>query len=137
MDNDGNYVPLPICGTTSGSYSTSKDWRKSDLNQLGLGINMYLKILKYYMCVFFLLFLLSLPSIMIYYGGTAFSNHNVPIQKFFATPTLGNLGSSQTISASEATVPPTRNLASFIELGCDQKEQVMSDIMHFGMAYKN
>jgi len=34
-------------------------------------------------------------------------------------------------------VPGTRNLATYMKVGCSDKDQVLTDIVHFGMAYKN
>lgn len=57
---------FPIFGSGVGMHTTYKKWRRSDLEILGPGILLYLKMLKYWGCCFMLLFLISIPSILIY-----------------------------------------------------------------------
>ena len=45
--------PLPICGSSTGRHSYHPSNRLSDLQGLGIGINLYLKLLKYLQCMFF------------------------------------------------------------------------------------
>ena len=94
IDSSGSISQLKVCGSSTGWFSTWKKCRKSDTEQLGLGINLYLLTLKYFACLFLLCLLLSIPSLMIYSsGGHAYDIHRVSTQKYIAKTTAGNLGS--------------------------------------------
>jgi hypothetical protein len=69
----GKPRPIPICGSSVGWHSSSRSTRQGDLGLLGPGINLYFKMLKYFSCTFFIFFLISLPSIFIFWSGGAFS----------------------------------------------------------------
>mmetsp|Transcript_27946 Transcript_27946/g.42242 ORF Transcript_27946/g.42242 Transcript_27946/m.42242 type:complete len:487 (+) Transcript_27946:260-1720(+) len=138
IDSSGTISQLQVCGSSTGCMTTKKDWRKGDTEQLGLGINLYLKTLKYFSCLFFFFFLLSLPSLFIYnMGGTAYDDHRIGVQRLIASTTTGNLGSPSEIVASAAVVPNTRNMAAYVPIDCKDKFKTMSDIVHFGLAYKD
>lgn len=61
------YKKWSIFGTHTGYFSYNKSWRKSDMQEYGIGIVLYFQFLKYLGCVFFLLTLLSLPSMYLFY----------------------------------------------------------------------
>lgn len=86
---------FPIWGSSVGTHTTFKQWRRSDLEILGPGILSYLKMLKYWGCCFLLFAIISLPSLIVYFGGHHYENHPVMIQKFFALSTIGNLGTEK------------------------------------------
>jgi hypothetical protein len=46
---NGNLEKYPIFGTRTGWHLPSKEWRHSDLKELGVGISLYFKFLKYLM----------------------------------------------------------------------------------------
>jgi hypothetical protein len=62
----GQIEPVPIFSSMTGWHSESKNWRKSNLEQLGPGISLYMKMLKFFAVLFFFFILLSVPSFMIY-----------------------------------------------------------------------
>ena len=70
---------FPLWSSRVGSHSTSKKWRKTDLDILGPGIILYLKMLKYFGLCFFLFFLISIPSMWIYHRGHQYDDHPVAI----------------------------------------------------------
>ena len=74
----GLIIKTPICFSSTGCHCTYKSWRKTDMENLGVGVNLYFKMLKYFGCVFFCFFLLSLYSILIYSSGNGYDDHPVP-----------------------------------------------------------
>jgi hypothetical protein len=78
----GRLKPIPICGSSVGWHSSSRSWRHGDLGLLGPGINLYFKMLKYFSCWFFLFFLISIPSIIIYISGGAFAKEETFLAKW-------------------------------------------------------
>lgn len=62
FDKIGNIVPMPVFWSRTGCHCGKKSWRRGDLDQLGIGINLYFRMLKY-LGFFFLIFaLVSIPS---------------------------------------------------------------------------
>jgi len=49
------------------------------MENLGLGVNLYFKMLKYFGCVFFCFFLLSLFPMILYLNGNGYAAHPVPL----------------------------------------------------------
>jgi len=64
----GIVAPIPVLKSKSGWHSEDKARRKSNLEVLGPGVNLYLKMLKYFACLFFVFALMSIPSYMIYFN---------------------------------------------------------------------
>ena len=60
--------PISICAK-AGSHSTNEKSRSSELEELGEGIVLYLKLLKYLQCTFFILFLITVPTMIVFYSG--------------------------------------------------------------------
>jgi hypothetical protein len=100
----GKPIPIPICGSSVGWHSSKRAWRQGDLGLLGPGINLYFKMLKYFSCWFFLFFLISLPSIAIFWKGGAFKNEETFLAKFIGSTTLGNLNSYENHKCSFASL---------------------------------
>ena len=67
--NTGLIQQYPLGKSGTGWHSTDKRWRRSDLEQLGIGVNLYFKMLKYFSLLFLLFFILSIPSMVIYGSG--------------------------------------------------------------------
>lgn len=65
----GTIEPFPVCSTSIGWHSSSPEWRKVDdaIELLGPGTILYLRMLKYFACWFLLFFLISLPSVILYW----------------------------------------------------------------------
>ena len=55
-----------------GRHSTNKENRKSDLDQLGPGVILYFKMLKYFHWVFAVLTLISVPALVMFQMGNGF-----------------------------------------------------------------
>lgn len=75
----GTIEPHPLFSSKTGCHCGSRKWRQSELEQLGPGISLYFKMLKYFGLIFSLFFLLSLPSILVYSAGTAYQDEPVLI----------------------------------------------------------
>ena len=86
-----------ICGANVGMHTTFKKWRRSDLEILGPGILLYMKMLKYWGCCFLIFFLLSIPSLIVYSSGDYYNDHPVLIQRLFGQSTVGNLGTEKEV----------------------------------------
>lgn len=84
--------PFPICGTRTGSLSCLSRDRKSDLSQYGSGIVTYFQSLKYLTWVFFVMTILSIPSMTFYVSG----NLEIPsnLKSAITAVSLGNIGAS-------------------------------------------
>ena len=88
--------PMPIFGTKTGSHNCcSKAARESEFEKFGVGITVYFKFLKYMACIFFLLTILSLPSMVFYFNGTAIPDYS--ISSIATSLSLGNLGQAQKV----------------------------------------
>jgi hypothetical protein len=82
---------LGICSSNTGCHSTSKKWRRGDLDNLGPGPALYFKMLKYLGFLFAVFTIISIPCYMIYGSGVSFEDHDVFISKWLAGASLGNL----------------------------------------------
>jgi len=83
----------PLFGTKTGWHCCSKSMRESDLRQLGVGITVYFKLLKFLMLLFLWFSFLSIPSYFFYYTSNprndeALGNFQMALTVF----SLGNLG---------------------------------------------
>jgi hypothetical protein len=84
----------PICGTNTGFFSMRKENRESDLQEYGSGIVLYFQFLKYLGCVFFVLSLLSLPSMFFFYSGNM--SHEGSMKGIITALSMGNIGEART-----------------------------------------
>jgi len=65
-------LPFGICESSTGKHSSVLEARKSDLEEMGLGISCYFKTLKYFSYLFFFLAALAIPLIIIFYSGRGY-----------------------------------------------------------------
>lgn len=79
LTESGVIEKYSLCGSSTGWHSTSKSWRGTDMENLGVGVILYFKMLKYFSLCFLLFSILSVPSMMIYMSGHEYSSHNVLI----------------------------------------------------------
>ena len=66
IDQDGKNVLYSIWNSKMGRHSSNKENRESELEQLGPGIILYFKMLKYFQWIFFIFTLISIPSLIIF-----------------------------------------------------------------------
>jgi hypothetical protein len=73
-DGTDSYEKWPICLTSFGWFSPDPEIRRTVMGEYGVGTVLYFQFVKHMTCVFLMLSILSLPSMLIYYSGnTAFS----------------------------------------------------------------
>ncbi len=65
-----NKSSYPLFSTNTGWHCRGKKWRKSDIRELGVGISIYFKFLKFMMCLFLWFTFLSLPAYFFYFNGS-------------------------------------------------------------------
>ena len=92
---DGKLKEYNLCTAGPGYHSSSRHWRTGNLEVLGPGINLYLKMLKYLACLFFVFTILSLPILIIYGSGSAFEDKEA-VTALVGRSSLGNLDTWET-----------------------------------------
>lgn len=122
----------PIWASSVGMHSTYKKWRATDLEILGPGILLYLKMLKYWGVLFLLFFLISIPSISIYQQGTHYSEHPVSTSRMFASTTMGNLGVWRNIEVAYLDLSESKDSYTF-PIACPSDKNI-GDLIKFGLA---
>ena len=72
------------------------------------------------MFIFFMCYILSIPSIVLNGNGGAFADKVVTnaAKKTMALTTMGNIGSYQDLACQSALLPDTENKASYINFAC-------------------
>lgn len=83
------------CYTKTGWHCICRRFRKTDISNLGEGIVLYFMMLKYLICLFFFISILSIPALFFYYNGDAidsrpYLNVGIALSAF----SMGNLGES-------------------------------------------
>jgi hypothetical protein len=66
MTRAGAIEPFPIFSSSLGFHSGIESFRKTDCEVLGEGIILYFKMVKYFALLFLVLFLINIPSLLIY-----------------------------------------------------------------------
>lgn len=132
---NGNQINLSMLAHHTGMHSADRNSRKSDIFELGEGNMLYFKFLKYWMLIFCVVTVLSLPAICLYNDQFAYDSITTST-KGLATATFGNLGYYWDTSCSSANLPDTGNMASHISFECIDGK-VLTSLQHFGLAYKN
>jgi len=87
-------IPFPICETNVGCSGCCKIYEESNLDVTGLGIIMYLKILKTLSIVFLIICLLNGLLYWVYISSHAETPMTSYLDYFFKT-TIGNIGASK------------------------------------------
>jgi len=134
---DGKMIRFPLWGTNTGMHSSVVSRRKSDVESLGEGTCMYFKFMKYWMFIFFVCFVLSVPAMVINGNGDAYPEREGTIfKKLVALTTMGNVGSYQDLDCTSAVLPDTSNKASYMNFACPRGKYI-TGLRHFGMAFQN
>ena len=92
--------------------------------------------LKYLGFLFAIFTIMTIPCLMIYGSGVAYEDHDVFTQKWLAGTSLGSLDAGKELIASSAVAIPTKNLAGFMRIQCENDGK-MTNLIHFGLAFKN
>ena len=64
--NDQRY---PVCSTNTGWHCCCKRYRKTDMAELGIGLSLYFKMIKYFITLFLLFTIISIPAYIFYTDG--------------------------------------------------------------------
>lgn len=94
------YEKFPICKTKTGWFHCSKEYTHSDIDdELGLGISIYFKQLKALLLMLFVCFLLSIPSMVLFWNGgyNDVSEGFRDAKSVVAAFTLGNIGQQSSL----------------------------------------
>ena len=129
----GIIEPIPLDATT-GWHSASAKRRESDIeDQVGLGVSLYFKLLKYIVCLFFIFFVLSIFPMIIYFSGDAYDSEQHQAQKWLSITSLGSLGDYKQTVCVGVDLPGVANIATNIPFSC-KKGRILKSIVHFGLA---
>jgi hypothetical protein len=69
FNQSGIVEPLGVFGASTGMHSNFRALRRSDIEMLGTGINLYMKLLKYLGLLFLLITLISVPPNLVILSG--------------------------------------------------------------------
>jgi hypothetical protein len=99
FDNEGNSKRFGWCCTSTGSYRCCcKGNTKSDLSDLGVGIVVYFKMLKFLTWLFMWFAFINIPTYFFYYKGNETDiNNDASLKYFMSVFTLGNIGQCKNI----------------------------------------
>ena len=136
VGSNGALMEYPLFGTNLGYHSTERANRKSEIEELGEGTNLYFKFLKYFMLLFLWCTLLSGPAITFYAYGMQYDQVDDPVSKMIGLTTVGNLGPYREDMCSSGELPDTRNQASYVTFRCTN-DKVITGLKHFGLAFQN
>ena len=90
------YRKMSVCKSNMGWHDCcSRNRRKSDFDEFGIGTVLYFQMLKYLGCMFLLMFLLSIPAICFFSYGTELTEGS--FTKIVTAASLGNLGTSKPV----------------------------------------
>ena len=88
----GERVTHSWCFTRTGYHCFCKSWRRSDIRDMGVGISVYFKFLKFMMLLFLWFSFLSIPAYFFYLSGNQSGVPDTTIKYALSAPTLGNIG---------------------------------------------
>ena len=93
---DDERKKYPICETRTGYNCKSKHCRVTGLKEMGPGITIYFKYVKYMTVLFLIMSFVTLPHLVFFVGaGTKEYQRSKTISSFFGITTLGNLGAAE------------------------------------------
>jgi hypothetical protein len=88
----GERKSLSWCGSSTGWHCCCKRMRNSDIRDLGVGISVYFKFLKFIICLYLWFAILSLPAYLLYYSGNETGTQYKSIKYVLSAFSLGNIG---------------------------------------------
>ena len=128
---DGFVERIPVCGSRSGCHSTTKRYRRSTLGQLGPGINLYLKKLKYIGTLFLVSSILSIPTYLVFSHNSS-SVATSGMMGWMHYLSLGSMQAYKTVVTAGYDLEPTKKETSML-LQCPDNS-LHSNVVHFGLA---
>lgn len=108
-------IPISICGSSTGCHCSKRKYRLSDFDELGPGVNLYFKMLKYFSLCFFFFCVISVPSILIFIGGDGYANEDMKTAGFIMRTSLGNLNEFLTNTCAYKMIEDTYPAESTID----------------------
>ena len=69
LPKDKKNEPFPVCKTNSGWHCCVKRWRKTDMAELGIGLSLYFKMIKFFITLFGILTVISIPLFVYFTDG--------------------------------------------------------------------
>ena len=141
-NKEGKLVPISICGSTVGCHCASRSWRRSDIDELGPGVGLYFKMVKYLSMIFFFFTLLSAPNLIIFLSGEGFINSELhPVMYWLSSTTLGSMNEFKTNECAHSVIETTtKSVAPSMKFKCKSGNKgrgfKISKFKHFGLAYK-
>lgn len=112
--NNGKFEVYPLFSTNTGWHSTVRSWRKSEIEELGEGANLYFKFLKYFMLLFLLCAGLSGPASAFYAFGFEYVKVPDILNQAVGRMTMGSIGSATDSFCSSGKLTYSRNGCSYI-----------------------
>ena len=113
-----------IWNSNTGSFFLPKKFRKTDFAELGTGVCLYFKMIKYMMGLFLLFTILSIPSYFLYWTGNNYRNRMYSTSSFMnldyvlSANSIGNLGESlKSCFSMTVNKPSIQNQT--LQLSCD------------------
>ena len=83
-----------VCKTNSGWHCCCKKYRKTDMAELGIGLSLYFKMIKYFITLFGIFTLISIPLYVYFTDGDGLCSVTSSTSGvILSSITLGNLGS--------------------------------------------
>lgn len=129
-------APYGLC-MNAGRHSSKYESRKSEFNDLGVGINLYFKMLKYLQCLFLVMLLISLPSLTFYCSGSMFDTEKMAIPRWLGYLSLGNINTYKTITCSNSgQIPPVKNKLTYMAFKCPKGYQLVG-LQQFGLSFQD
>lgn len=149
-NKEGELVPISICGSSVGCHCSRRSFRKSDIDELGPGVGLYFKMLKYLSCLFFLFIILSVPSLAIFLSGESYINSDLhPAIYWVTSTTMGSLNEFKTLECGHVGIPKPTDVTdngdavtqSSMKFSCksgnEGKGFKITAFKHFGLAFKD
>lgn len=93
INENGELVKFPCCSTNTGWFTWSDEGLKCDLDNFGVGIVVYFKILKCLLICFFIICIFNIPLYIIYVQSSSKPVTNYKDAIFMTS--IGNIGSSK------------------------------------------
>lgn len=136
-DKKEELIPISICGSSTGCHCSKRKYRLSDFDELGPGVNLYFKMLKYLSCCFFLFCLISVPSILIFIGGDGYLNEDMKTAGLIMRTSLGNMDEFLTNTCAYNMISDKYPEASSIDFKCDGSDFLIKEFKQLGLAFKD
>ncbi len=127
---------MGLCGTRTGSHSSLKEFRHSELKVMGDGVSLYFKMLGCLTWLFFILGILQLPSVIISYSGVANKfkiTGKDEWQKWIAYTTTGNQGPVFSTECSK-TLLPLNSAGSTFKFQCTNPNHALKSLELVGLS---